>query len=287
MKYSRLQFTSLAGLSIALAMSLAGGAPKAFANNTVYLYGGAFYGQPNPYQYRNGGEFTAFTTGLSGPLLSGLPTGSEVPAGYSTAATMNYGNVNGYPNLTGFETFCVEDQVDFNVGYSYSYTEGFAIQQTNGYLTAGAAWLYEKFATGQLGGFNYANTGPGASRLKDAGELQSALFFLEGEPANPLVFPNPTPANNVFLAEVEEYFGHGSSPTDLAAGLALAEANITSLGNDPYDVEVLELGTAQDQLIYLGTANPPRIPDSAETAVLLGFSLVALLALRRRSAQTA
>jgi hypothetical protein len=204
-------------------------------------------------------------------------------SGYSLPGGDGAGSTGDTPFVgqTGFETFCVEDQVDFYVGQSYSYTEGYNIQQaaSAGSLTAGVAWLYEQFATGQLSGYNYTNT---ADRLVDAGELQSTLWYLEGEPADSSVFPNPTAGTDPFLNLVENQFGGGT------AGLTAAKATITSASSDPYDVEVLELsnssGIAQDQLIYTG---PAHVPDSAATIGLLGVSLVGLAALgafKRRSA---
>src|ERR1700733_15364868 len=80
----------------------------AFANpDTVFLEVGSGYGESNPYQFYNGGEFTALTTGLPG---------SQVPNGYSPLATLAVGPT------TGFETFCIEDGVDFTVGQTYNFT---------------------------------------------------------------------------------------------------------------------------------------------------------------------
>jgi hypothetical protein len=251
------------------ALALALGAPSAFADNSIYLEVGPNYGGINTAQYGDGGEFTALTTGLGGPLVAGLPAGSEVPSGYSALATMNVGGV------TGFETFCIEDQVDFYVGVTYDYTEGYAIQQTGGSLTAGAAWLYQQFAKGSLSGYNYTNQ---AARLQDAGELQSTLWYLQGEPADPNVFPNQP--NDPFTTLVETHFGGGSTPADLANGLDIAEQAASGV----YGVKVLELTSlnsnysgqiAQDQLIYTG------VPDGAWTIGLLCLSLAALAAFRR------
>jgi hypothetical protein len=286
MNNSKLLSAPLAGLGAVIVMGLAALTPSARADNSIYLAVGPQYGGTNPYQYGDGGEFTAVIS-TAGTKATVLP----VPAGYSTktertipAGSSGYSaNDNNYLGATGFETFCVEDQVDFYVGYTYNYTQGYAIQQTGGYLTAGTAWLYEKFATGQLNAFNYVNT---AARLKDAGELQSAFWFLQGEPSDSSVFPNPTASNNVFLREVEAYFGGGTTPADLAHGLALAEASITGSGSDPYNVEILELynssGIAQDQLIYTGP--PVKVPDASSTLGLLAASLVVIVMFKRRIA---
>lgn len=264
----------------------------AYADNSIYLEVGPGFGGTNPYQYGDGGEFTAVLDNGSGQELP-VPNGYSslvtrtIPGGYSGYSSPGGdggGSVGDKPFVgqTGFETFCVEDDVNFYVGYSYSYSEGYAIQQTGGFLTAGTAWLYQQFATGQLAGYDYTNSTPSNTRIDDAGELQSTLWALQGEPTDPSVYPNPTPANNQFLNLVEEHFGGGNSPTDLSNGLILAKANITNASEDPYDVEVLELsnssGIAQDQLIYNG---PHHVPDTSATIGLLGASLLALVLIKR------
>jgi hypothetical protein len=230
-------------------------ASTALANpTTVFLETGPQYGGSNPYQYYNGGEFTALTTGL---------TPTQIPAGYATVATLQVGA------KTGFETFCIEDGVEFQVGQTYKFTEGTAIQQTGGTLSAGAAWLYMEFATGQLSGYDYTNA---ANRLQDAGELQAALWYLQGEPAD-----GGDAYNGVG--------GLGGDPfTNLAVAafgnsLSAAEAGVTS--STTFGVQVMELtnndgAIAQDQLIYTA------VPDTATTLLLLSVSLVALALFKRR-----
>jgi hypothetical protein len=247
---------SFSGLAIAL-VALAGVASPAFADSSIYLEVGPQYGGTNPYQYGDGGEFTALAPSLG------------VPAGYSSLATLS---VNG---VTGFETFCVEDQVDFSVGTTYYYTEGSTLQQTGAgvkdQLTVGVAWLYEQFATGALSseGYNYTNA---ATRLIDAGELQSTLWYLQGEPADSNVFPNQP--DDPFTTLVINEFG----------SLAAAQAAATP---DEFGVQVLELtsspgdaGTvAQDQLIY---TTPVSVADGGTTIGLLAISLLPLVFFRRR-----
>lgn len=255
---SRFSFRSLSAAGFLLAAC-----STAFANGTIFLEvgnpnapGGGF-GEKNPYQYGDGGEFTALTTGLP----------SKVPAGYSAAATFT---VNG---VTGFETFCIEDKVDFYVGTTYDYSLGTAIQQTKGQLSAGAAWLYEQFAKGTLAGYDY-NLGndakDAAARLKDAGLLQATLWALQGEAPDSNVPYDNSPITNPFLADIDSKFGNLTN-AEVAAG--------TSFG-----VQVMELtdksgNVFQDQLIYTGGDDAP---DAGMTALLLGISLLSLAALRRR-----
>jgi hypothetical protein len=299
MNYSKLQFASFSGIGAAILLGLSAATPSAFAGNTVYLAVGPTYGGVNPYQYGDGGEFTAF-------LYNGAPAG-YVPSGYSSEATFKLpGGSSGYSapggdgsgsigdapfvGKTGFETFCVEDQVDFYVGYSYSYTEGYAVQQAKGgYLTAGVAYLYEQFATGQLKGYNYTNA---SARLNDAGLLQAALWYLEGEPADASVQSNPNTTDNPYLKLVAEYFGGGSSSKEISDGLADAELSEKTGGKETFDVEVLELsnssGIAQDQLIYCGPGYtpppppPPHLPDTSSTLGLLGATFIALVLFKRK-----
>ncbi len=175
---------------------------------------------------------------------------------------------NAFLGDTGFQTFCVEDQVDFYVGNYYYYTEGLTLQQTGpgviDTLTDGLAWLYQQFATGQLPVAMYTNS-------VDAGEIQATLWYLQGEPADSAV---PFSATNPYYEDVLGEFG----------SLANAQTAVTSASQ--YGVQVLELtsgpnGTgsdAQDQLIYTG----PHVPDRGATFGLLAGALLLLGALRRR-----
>jgi hypothetical protein len=252
----------------------------AFADGTIFLEvgnpavpGGGF-GESNPYQFADGGEFTALTTGLTIPLTPG----TVAPAGYASVATFKVGSI------TGFETFCIEDQVDFFVGTTYNYSigtpgvgAGAVLQQSTAgikSLTAGAAWLYEQFATGKLAGYDY-NTGndpaDAAARLADAGVLQATLWALQDEPADSNVPYVADPTLNFALKDLDSQFG------------SFANSQVTA--NASYGVSVLELTTtdgktlAQDQLIYWGS---PSVPDTATTALLVGGSLVAMAAFSRR-----
>ncbi|HZZ18778.1 MAG TPA: hypothetical protein VFE25_05390 [Opitutaceae bacterium] len=252
-------------------------ASTALANGTVFLEVGPQYGEANPYQYGDGGEFTALTTGLNNTvgLKTGLPAGSQVPDGYASVATYKVGSV------VGFETFCIEDQVDFNVGGTYNYSIGLGLQQSTATvksLSSGAAWLYEEFATGQLAGYDY-NTGndttDAAKRLADAGLLQATLWALQGEPGDPNIPYNTNPATNFALADILAHFGSFANAQTIAD---------PTNGNDPtYGVVLLELtdgngNAAQDQLVYWGAP----VPDAATTALLVGGALIGMALFARR-----
>jgi hypothetical protein len=214
---------------------------------TITLYQGS-------YSYSVGGEFTA----IASPSLLG---NGYVP---STEVTVN--------GQTGFQTFCLETGVYLNPGTQYYYTLGTTTQPLSGGgagsdlpLSAGAAYLYYEFATGQLAGYNYANSGPGLSRKDDAGLLQAAIWYLQGG---------------------QTKSGYPDWSTDPFYTLALANANSSYLSY----VDVLQLwsnsndtGAVQNQLVLTGTRPPPSpVPDGGMTVVLLGSALVGLQTLRRK-----
>ena len=246
--------TFLTSKTLMAAGAVFAAAASAYANGTIFLEVGPQYGGTNPYQYADGGEFTALTTGLP----------SKVPAGYSSLATF------AVKGVTGFETFCIEDQVDFYVGHTYNYSLGMSIQQSTAsvkQLSAGVAWLYEDFATGAAAGafgYNYTNA---ATRKTDAGQLQALIWALQGEPNDP---NNPfNSATNIFYSSIISHFG------------TFAKAQVAA--SSSYGVQVLELtdsngGIAQDQLIYTGGS----VPDNGTTAVLIGVSLLGLVLISRR-----
>src|ERR1039457_1205082 len=166
----------------------------------------------NAYSYSDGGEFEAHTS--SQEFL-----GAYVP---STI-------VNG-----GFGTFCVEASVTFQPGVTYSYTLSNMDSQGR-VLTKGAAFLYYEFAKGILSGYDYNNA---ANRKIDAGELQAALWLLQGNQSGGGSFPNA---------------GIGNPFYDLAVA-NLGAANLAAANNGAYDVQILQMwdeagNTHQNQLV--------------------------------------
>lgn len=120
----------------------------------------------NAYSFGNGGEFTA--TPLSGFLgLTGLTSDLSPDS---------------------FETFCIERSEEFNPGHSYigvlntGATNG---SEASGFdpIDARTAYLYTNFRMGTLAGFDY-----GAGRQASAGELQAAIWYIEGEGGSPNAF---------------------------------------------------------------------------------------------------
>jgi hypothetical protein len=193
--------------------------------------------QNSNYSYGDGGEFTAVTTG------------------------QNFAG-NGYvPNVTSladgsFQTFCVQNTVDFNPGVTYNYTTG-NTTGANGIeggitLTAGAAYLYYEFATGNLSGYTYV---AGSGRVTTAGELQAAIWYFMGE-------------------------GLASGFTTSDQFITLADNNVANpfaANGSLYGVEILQLTTPgsnpsianQNQLVLTA-------PDGGMTAAMLGMSLAGM-----------
>jgi hypothetical protein len=240
-------------ITVSLALVLS---PFAMANSIELVAGSAYAsytgGSYTPYQNGQGGEFVALDA-------SGSSLASWVPTGYSSSATYLFtsGSLAG---LTGFDTFCVQggtNDVYFTPGTHYSYTE--STQILGGPfspldLKVGVAWLYEQFATGVLSGYHYSDA---TQRLADAGDLQNAIWFLEGEVANP---------NNAFSQLAITQFG----------GLAGATASVNSIGASSFGVAVLNLaGPGQNQLIY------NAVPDGGLTVAMLGSALIGLAAMVR------
>ena len=125
-------------------------------------------------------------------------------------------------------------------------------------ISRGTAWLYLKFATGTLTGYDYA----GPNSKISAGALQAAIWSLKGEGANP---------NNLFSLAVTNQFGNA-----MAATAAMADNNGT------YSVGVLNLWGAinhtefaQDQLMLTGSPNLlTGVPNGGSTAMLLGLGFL-------------
>ena len=123
------------------------------------------------YSYSDGGEFSAVPDAA---LLSVNPT----LAGYASA-TADLTAANPY-----FQTFCIEIAEEFTPGSTYNVTINDKALYNGGQfpsgdpITFGTAWLYSQFAAGTLSGYNYAY---GSGRTASAGDLQQAIWYLQGE----------------------------------------------------------------------------------------------------------
>lgn len=200
-----------------------------------------------------GGEFTAYTS-------------QNFVSAYNSQATYQ----------GGFETFCLETGVDFTPsnegGPTYYYSIGNVTQPLTGggtgsglALTAGAAWLYQEFATGGLSAYGYNYT-YGTTRQNDDNLLQAAIWALQG---GQTYAGYPSLTGNEFYAAAIKALG--------------ANAGSAYTGSE---VEVLQLwsnadgtGAAQNQLVF--------VPDGGETAGLLGIGLIGIAVVQYRRSKLA
>jgi hypothetical protein len=246
----KLKSIGLAGMILA-----AGTVSPSVMAQTVELY----YG---PYAYGAGGEFTAVTS-------PNLYNGDYAPSALVTV-TDPYNN----QLVQGFETFCVQSEVDFtpyNWGNPTPYDMSTSLSSIgdpdNFALSEGTAWLYSQFATGQLQGYDYTDAG---TRTTDAGLLQSAIWALQGNQSYG-GFPSGTDGNPFY--------------NDALNALGSDVINEAATSSDNFGVEILNLSSggnpAQNQLVY--TVDPPHpdippVPDHGATLLLLGLSLASLAA---------
>ena len=151
-----------------------------YTDGTV-TYGGRINYTQSPYGYGRGGEFTVSSDGAPGLLLS---NSAYV---YGTTARVD-------TRPESFQTFCVETDEYIYSGNQIYVSESFVNgdpgshawmggSNTNGgdNLDPRTAYLYYQFATGNLTGYNYDNTGSGLTRAQTAGALQRVIWALEDE----------------------------------------------------------------------------------------------------------
>lgn len=146
----------VSALAAAAVLCAAGAAQAAF----VVINQGA-------YSFGNGGEFNAQLSGVS--FTPKALTGSGF-----------------------FETFCLEVPENFQPGATYvatidTFADGGGASGQDGSgtdpISNYTAWLYEQFITGNLVGYDYSNSL--GERAADAGSLQQAIWYLEGEVGPP------------------------------------------------------------------------------------------------------
>jgi hypothetical protein len=223
--------------------------------DTVDLY----YG---PYAYNEGGEFTAVTS-------------PSYNANYAASALVNVTDDNSVVQQ-GFETFCVQTGVDFtpynwgnHTAYNFTYSlnsVGTGWNPSYAYpLAEGTAYLYSQFAQGILSGYDYTDT---STRITDAGELQSAIWALQGGQSYP-GFSSGTSGNPYYTDAVDALGANVDVPATLSTDDGVEIMNLTD-GNG---------NSAQNQLIYLGGGSGggnQKVPDNGGTLGLLGMSAAGL-----------
>jgi hypothetical protein len=230
-------------------------------------------GSYGPYQVTPGGEFTLHTTDAT--LLTYINT-------YYAGVAKN--QLSGFD--TSFQSFCVEGAENIATGMTYDVVLDTATKFGNKTLTAGAAWLYAEFATGNLvvsagggatAGYDYS-AGISARKL-DAPYLQNAIWAFMGQQGKTAT----TEASNPYFV--------------------LAQASVVPLGftsgfaDNSYSVipvEVLQLwevghvdesGYARQDQLILTREYRKSVPDGGLTVGLMGLALTGLGVLRRRYPQ--
>jgi hypothetical protein len=172
--------------------------------------------------------------------------------------------ITGYDASTlvgsGFESFCIETNEYISMGPTYTaFFNSKAIMGGNppngDPISIGTAWLYHEFQIqgdfDTLATYNYDTAG--GARAASAGQLQAAIWWLEGEAGDP-------GAGNVFRNAVITKF--------------LTAANAMSDNNGAYPVAALNLYTssgslAQDMLVCVPVPEPGIL-------ILLGIALSAV-----------
>ena len=261
-------------------MAFAAASASSAFGTTISLSGGA-------YQNGIGGEFTASVSNLTNDYDTYIGTYSSLTA-TNTADTNN------------FQTFCIEYNEHFNWAPA-TYTSVVSSAAIHGGVpfgndpvSVGTGWLYSQFAQGLLKdnlGNNYFTAG---NRKTNAGDLQNAIWWLEGE-----ITTNQS--NNKYIKAAEAALGLGvgstvpvaTPPGPGSGGTGLAADSLNGHNAAWFGVYALNLGpfdgnpnvTSQDQLIYKSTGN--QIPDGGATLLLLGLSLSGMGALQRRMRRTA
>jgi hypothetical protein len=169
------------------------------------------YQDTSNYSYGDGGEFNAVPNAalLSlNPTLNGYVAATADP----TAASPN------------FQTFCVETMSYFSPGNTYNVTISQTLYNggqfpTGEALTMGTAWLYGQFAAGTLDGvsepYDYTY---GSGRVATAGDLQQAIWYLQGE--QPLI-GNGANGTAFYDAALAALGGNINNPSDGAFGVVV------------------------------------------------------------------
>ncbi len=182
--------------------------------------------------------------------------GANYGGGGQFTATAIGGDVPGV-----FQTFCVESGNHISVGVSYSYDSTLNDGSGNP-LTLGTAWLYNQFEKGTLGGY--------AANSTQAGLLQGALWYFQGQGQPGNGFPFNISATNPYAIEAQT---------------ALSGGGFTD-STGQYGVEILDLTDANGANIQslLGETTP-TVPDGGSSVALLGFALLGFESLRRKLAR--
>ena len=187
------------------------------------------------------------------------------------------GEFNISPNITaanygpdvaifgGFQTFCVQANVDIVVPGTYNATLS-AFDSSGTALSKGTAYLFMLFATETfpaLPGYSYT---PGASRTASANSLQQAIWLLQGQSGPNVV---DTLGGNAYVQFAVTHFGGG------AGGLAAAQSANSNLL--PVNIVVLtdRQGNPVQNMLAL-------VPDGGSALIMMGMGLSSLALFARK-----
>ena len=163
----------------------------------------------------------------------------------------------------GFETFCVQANIDIVVPGTYNATLGQADLSGNA-LTKGTAYLYQLFALeNPLLGYNYV---AGAGRTTSANDLQQALWILQGQGGPNVVAQTAGTSADIALAVAR----FGSLANAMTANTNLLSVSIVQL-TDARGVPV------QNMLTLI-----PSVPDGGSALIMMGMGLSSLALFARK-----
>jgi hypothetical protein len=199
--------------------------------------------------------------GVSGGEFNAVTTPASYLGNYSPLTSFNIGNG------VGFETFCVQVSLNFNVNQAYNYTlsQGIQLGSTAQPLTLGTAYLYYLFATASPTlGYDFVDP---ATRLADAGLLEAAIWDLEG---------GQSWSEDPFDPATNPYY-------NLALNNLGGLSGATAASDGAYGVQIMNLvddngALAQPQLVLTSGS----VPDGGSMVALLGMGVGGLALFGRR-----
>jgi hypothetical protein len=259
----------LTRVAVAAGLMMMGSAGLAFAG-PVGQTGSFTWTRQGGYYTGSGGEFS-----IAG--YTGINNDSYVDTGVDMTSTKNIGT-----GQINFETFCLETG-EYAASPSYFVVRSEAAMgggATPDRISLGTAYLYSEFAKGTLSvpsGSYFSGVAP--TRATEAGLLQQAIWWLEGEGSD---ISDATYMSNPYANAVVAMFGSiAGAKADATAGYlgvyVLNNFTTAEARNAWVDTGVFDSSKkAQDFLYY-------SVPDAGATLVLLGSALAGLGVFRRSS----
>jgi hypothetical protein len=237
--------------------TLIGVAGVLFATNLYASFDGTLTLNSSAYSWGNGGEFTAVV--ITSP-----------------------GNLQGAPS---FQTFCIEYNEEFGPGNTYSFKENtgavaggsgaYATDPNTGLpmdnISIGTAYLYSQFRNGGLG----------TMTASQAGQLQNAIWYLEGE----ITLAQLSTMNGVDGTPYYDLAKTGTTTTDTTVfndSLGAYGVIALNLFDGAYSTPVNTYHLNQDQLAIDPSFVPEPTTMIAGAFLLLPFGASTMRILRKR-----